>query len=112
MQRVLEGHDLTHFGHRITSDSLAWMVFHDGKEYQSNTNIGHHGTGDALNLIREVGSGRASTGWVGILLASMIVDINGRKPLFLEIEFEQDLLNATANWTDKEIFKHFKRISQ
>lgn len=112
MQRILDDHDHTHFGHRLTGDSYGWMVFHDGKEYEDNINRGSYGTGNALELLREAGRERAIRGWSGILLASMEIDFKGRKPLFLEVQYEQDLLNSAADWTDKKLESYFREISR
>ena len=78
----------------------------------TNINRGSYGTGNALELLREAGRERAIRGWSGILLASMEIDFKGRKPLFLEVQYEQDLLNSAADWTDKKLESYFREISR
>lgn len=97
MEYALSQHDHDHFGHRIHENSYGWALVHNGKLVELQINGARHGHGDAKDQLREVAAGIGRKGWVGIVLASMVLEFNGRKPVYFEIDYEVGIFAATTD---------------
>lgn len=97
MEYALSQHDHDHFGHRIHENSYGWALVHNGKLVELQINGARHGHGDAEDQLREVAAGIGRKGWVGIVLASMVLEFNGRKPVYFEIDYEVGIFAATTD---------------
>lgn len=110
MKYALDIHDQNHFVHRTADDSYGWILAKDGRVVECVTNRGNHGVGTAYDQlvakVREAGV----EGWVGIVLASMEVSYQGRRPVFFEVQFEMDVLNETADLTEESFNRFFKSV--
>lgn len=111
MEYALSQHDHDHFGHRIHDNSYGWAIVHNGKLVELQINGGRHGHGDAEDQLREVAGEVGKPGWVGILLASMLLQFNGRKPIYFEIDYEVGILAATASNVQDWFKTYFKPIA-
>ena len=110
MRYAIELHesDQNHFFHLATSNSYGYAVVHNGKVVALEVNsYGSHGKGEAEAQLRDAARRTAKEGWVGILLASMEANF-GKRPVFFEVEYEQGVLNSTANMTEQEFKQYFK----
>lgn len=111
MEYALSQHDHEHFGHRIHDNSYGWALVHDGKLVELQVNGGRHGHGDAEDQLVDASRRIGRRGWVGILLASMLLQFDGRRPIYFEIDYEEGIFAATAD-NVKEWFKtYFKPIA-
>lgn len=111
MEYALDLHDYEHHAHRTHEDSYGWAVLHDGQIKHLQVNGGRHGHGLAEAQIRDVATRAKQTGWVGILLASMVLEYEKRKPTFFEVDYEMGILNATADEIGDFFKEYFKPIS-
>ena len=110
MEYALSQHDHNHFGHRIHENSYGWALVHNGKIVELQINGARHGHGDAENQLTEIAGGIGRKGWVGILLASMLLEFNGRKPVYFEIDYEVGIFAATTDKVEDWFKTYFKPI--
>lgn len=111
MEYAISQHDHDHFGHRIHENSYGWALVHDGNLIELQINGARHGHGDAEDQLREVAGGIGRRGWVGILLASMVLEFNGRKPVYFEIDYEVGIFDATTDKVEEWFKTYFKPIA-
>lgn len=112
MEYAIASHDHHHFGHRINDNSYGWAIVHDGKVKEIQTNGARHGRGDAEDQLREAARGVNRQGWVGILLASMVMEFNRRKPIYFEIDYEVGIFAMTTDRVEEWFKTYFKPISR
>lgn len=111
MDYALSSHDHVHWGHRTTGDSYGWALVHNGSIVALNINAGHHGEGEAERQLRQAVGSVSSSGWVGILLASLRVENDRNSSILFNIDYELDLLNATQDEIRDYFTQYFKPIS-
>ena len=110
MAYALSMHDHEHYGHRINDNSYGWALVHNGRLVELQVNGARHGRGDAEDQLQNVVRGITRKGWVGILLASMMLEYNGRRPVYFEIDYEVGLLDMTADEIKDWFQTYFKPI--
>lgn len=111
MAYAREVHDHAHFGHRILRDSYGWAVVHDGKIVALEVNQGNHGHGEATAQLQEVAKEHPE-GWVGLVLASMVGEVEGgrkKHEVFFVEEYELDIMHATVDEIRDFFPAYFKR---
>ena len=110
MEYAISVHDHHHFGHRTNDNSYGWALVHDGKLVELHINGARHGHGDAEEQLQDVARGIGRKGWVGILLASMVLEFNRRKPIYFEIDYEIGIFAATTDKVEEWFKTYFKPI--
>lgn len=108
MEYAISQHDHNHFGHRIHENSYGWALVHDGKVEELHINGARHGHGDAEDQLWAVAGEIGRRGWVGILLASMVLEFNGRRPVYFEIDYEVGIFAATTDKVEEWFNTYFK----
>ena len=103
-------HDDAHYGHRITEDSHGWALVKNGQIIQMGVNEGRHGSGNATREMQTVAQSIGTTGYVGIILASMDATRDNGRPIIFEVDFELDVLNAVSGDIKANIKKYIKPI--
>ena len=110
MAYAISIHDSTHWGHRSTGDSYGWALVHNGGIVALKVNTGHHGEGEAERQLRQAVGSVRSTGWVGILLASLRVENDRQSSILFQIDYEIGVLNFTQDEIKDYFTNYFKPI--
>lgn len=111
MEYAISQHDHHHFGHRIHDNSYGWALVHDGKLVELHINGARHGHGDAEEQLQNVAKSIGKPGWVGILLASMVLEFNRRKPIYFEVDYEIGIFAETTDMVEEWFKTYFKPIA-
>lgn len=106
MLYALGEHDNRHWLHKSTANSYGWALLHNGEAVAHKVNEGRHGDGNALSDLMAVSREVSQTGWVGILLASL----HGDRPMYFAVDYEEGLLEETADHASDNFKRFFKPI--
>lgn len=111
MDFAISQHDHNHFGHRINDNSYGWALVRDHNVVRLGVNGGRHGHGDAEDQLQNAAKSITKSGWVGIILASMMLQFGRRKPIYFEIDYEMDVLELTKKEIESNFSDYFKPLS-
>lgn len=111
MEYAISNHDHNHFGHRIHDNSYGWALLHDHSVVRLQVNGGRHGHGDAEDQLMIAARSVTKGGWVGILLASMVLQFGRKKPVYFEIDYEHGILEFTKDDIQSHFKEYFKPLS-
>ena len=110
---AIADHDNVHFGHRTTSNSYGVALLHYGEVVflETNTN-GHHGHGNADEILRSQASNYSEYEWIGLVLADMTAERDEsrkNRTIFFDEEYELEVLQFTKEDIKYRYPNFFKR---
>lgn len=111
MEYAISIHDHEHFAHRINDNSYGWALLHDRSVVRLQVNGGRHGHGDAEDQLQNAVRSVTKDGWVGVILASMLLQFGRKKPVYFEVDYEIGVLDFTKDEIADYFTKYFRPLA-